>query len=665
MSSLKNGVAIILDYCQQLPRGEENLPAVYRMINKSNEVIYVGKAKQLKKRLISYTKPQKLGNRIQRMIAETAKMEFILTHTEAEALLLESNLIKELQPRYNILLRDDKSFPMILIRRDHPFPQILKHRGAKKIKGDYFGPYASSRAVNESLVVLERVFQLRNCSDSIFASRKRPCLQYHIKRCTAPCVMKINEQDYEKNVFAAKSFLAGGSRTVQILLEKDMAGAAAKRDYEKAAEIRDRIQALTKLQQNQTINVGDLSADIIALHRTGDHAAMQVFFYRDGQNHGNRAFFPKISSDDDTSEVMASFIVQFYRDLPPPATIFLSHTAEDQTTLATALSQIHSKKITISVPQKGIKRAVMAEAIKNAKWALIRKQADDEKNQQHLSALYQLATEYIDMPTDRLNRVEIYDNSHLQGTNPIGAMVVYGRDGFDKKSYRLFNFAARTPAGKTASTAPASLTDFPPASRVLTNMIQRATQGKENDKEDKKTGGDDTGFMREMLTRRLSRAINENTPLPDLIMLDGGKPQLSTAVAVLADMGLTDRIPLMAIAKGVDRNAGRERLFFPPSLNSKVVSEISLKIDDPLQFFIQRLRDEAHRFAIMAHRKKRKKDIERTVLDDIPGIGSKRKRALITHFGSAQLVRSAGIVDLMKVPGISKDLAEHIYHFNH
>ncbi|MDI9314216.1 MAG: excinuclease ABC subunit UvrC [Hydrotalea sp.] len=633
MTSLKNGVAVILNYCNELPRGEENLPAVYRMINKDNDVIYVGKAKQLKKRLVSYTKPQKLGNRIQRMIAETAKMEFIITHTEAEALLLESNLIKELQPRYNILLRDDKSFPMVLIRRDHPFPQILKHRGAKKTKGDYFGPYASTRAVNESLVVLERVFQLRNCSDSIFSNRKRPCLQFHIKRCTAPCVGKISEVAYEKNVASAKQFLQGGSRHVQTMLEKDMAIAAAKRDYEKAAEVRDRIQALTKLQQSQTINIGNLSADIVALYRGGNdkQVAIQLFFYRDGQNHGNRAFFPKISSggdmgdngDDDIKEIMASFLAQFYRDMPPPPEILLSHPCDDQATLELALTQIHGKKVTISVPQKGIKKSAMDEAVKNAKWSLMRKTADEAQTSKNLTALFALAEQHNQMPGDKLSRIEIYDNSHLQGSNPVGAMVVYGRDGFDKKSYRLFNFDAR------------------------------------------RGGGDDIAFMTEMLTRRLSRAINEGPPLPDLIMLDGGKPQLSAAIAVLADLGLSTQVPLMAIAKGVDRNAGRERLFFPPPAPSAAVPEVALALDDPLQFFIQRLRDEAHRFAIMAHRKKRKKDIERTTLDDIPGIGAKRKRALINHFGSAQLVQSAGIADLMKVQGISKDLAEHIYHFHH
>ncbi|MGI9461275.1 MAG: excinuclease ABC subunit UvrC [Alphaproteobacteria bacterium] len=651
MTSLQNGIGVILNYCQKLPHGEENLPAVYRMMNKTHQVIYVGKAKQLKKRLMSYTNPRLIGNRIQRMIAETAKMEFIITHTEAEALLLESNLIKQFQPRYNILLRDDKSFPMLLIRRDHPFPQILKHRGAKKTKGEYFGPYASSRAVNESLVVLERVFQLRNCSDNIFAHRSRPCLQYHIKRCAAPCVGKIAEADYEKNVIAAKKFLQGDNRAVQILLEKNMAQFAKQRHYEKAAEIRDRIKALNQLQQKQTINIGKLSADIIALHRVAGDTAIQIFFYRDGQNHGNRAFFPKTIKDDKAGDIMASFIAQFYRDLTPPAEILLSHPADDQKTLTIALNQIHSektnKKITISVPQKGIKKAIMKEADKNVKWSLIRKQADKEQSTRHLTSLYKLVSQYIDMPSDKLSRIEIYDNSHLQGTHPVGAMVVYNEDkGLDNKAYRLFNFA-------------------PPSSSGMNNHMVSDKKLAFNEKKIvKKNGGDDTAFMRDMLMRRLSRAINENTTLPDLIMLDGGKPQLSTANMVLTELGLSDKIPLMAVAKGIHRHAGREKLFFLPTAKAKMI-EIALASDDPLQFFIQRLRDEAHRFAIMAHRKKRKKDIERTVLDDIPGIGAKRKRALITYFGSAQLVQSAGIVDLMKVSGISRDLAEHIYHFHH
>lgn len=610
MISLKNGIAVIEAYCQRA----ENLPAVYRMINKDNEVIYVGKARQLKKRLMSYTKPLRQALRVQRMVTETAKMEFILTHTEAEALLLEANLIKELKPRYNILLRDDKSFPMIRVRRDHPFPQVLKYRGPKRGDSDYFGPYASSAAVNESLVVLERVFQLRNCADSIFAHRNRPCLQYHIKRCTAPCVDKISQADYGERVAAAKEFLSGGSRVVQDILQRDMLAAAAKRDYEKATEIRDRIQALTKLQQRQTINVGHLNADLVALFRQGGRSCLQLFFYRDGQNHGNRAFFPKHGIDDSDDDIIAAFLVQFYQDIEPPEQILLSHTATDQETLGTALTQIHGKKITLQVPQRGEKKLVMDEALKNARWGLLRKDAEQEQTKKLLHQLATLAQ------VDHLERIEIYDNSHLQGTNPVGAMVVYTEEsGFEKKSYRLYNFNER------------------------------------------RGGGDDSAMMREMLTRRLARSVaaEQQRPLPDLIILDGGKPQMTIAKEVLADMGLSSVVPLMAVAKGVDRHAGRERLFFDDG------REVALKIDDPLQFFIQRLRDESHRFAIMAHRKKRKKSIERTGLEDVPGIGAKRKQALIRHFGSAQLAMQAGVADLMQVQGISKELAEYIYHANH
>lgn len=610
MSVHKKGADYIADFLKTLPSS----PGVYRMLAEDTSVLYVGKAKNLKKRVTSYTVPEKQSIRIQRMIAQTVQMEFAVTHTEAEALLLEANLIKKLKPRYNILLRDDKSFPYILIRGDHDFPQVTKHRGAKDQKGEYFGPFASSTAVNESLGILHRAFLLRNCSDHVFTLRTRPCLQYQIKRCTAPCVGHVTQQQYAEQVDMARQFLSGKSRAIQDQFIKKMQHASEDQDYETAAFYRDRIRALTHIQQKQNVHLdGISSADIHALYQKDGNTCIQVFFFRAGQNFGNRAYFPRHEKDDTPENILSSFLAQFYLNKPAPKEIIVSHSPTDKTLIVSALRMQSPHAIRITAPTRGNKKELVGMALENAEKALLHKRAAEAS---HTDMLEKLA-EHFNLDTVP-ERVEVYDKSHISGSHALGVMIVAGPEGFQKNSYRKFNMP-------------------------------------------KEIAGDDYAMMTAMLTRRFQALIKEqddNTSRPDLLLIDGGQGQLTSVLKVMADLGISD-IPVIAIAKGPDRNAGRERLFMdgqPP---------VQLEPNDPLLYFLQRIRDESHRFAITSHRAKRSKAILKNPLDDIPGIGSKRKKALLLHFGSAKAVAEAGISDLQKVEGISKSFAEKIYSFFH
>ncbi|HRJ66524.1 MAG TPA: excinuclease ABC subunit UvrC [Alphaproteobacteria bacterium] len=607
------GVAVIEACVKTLPGS----PGVYRMMNAAGDVLYVGKAKNLKKRVTAYTQPQKQSIRIQRMIAATASMEFTTTHTEAEALLLEANLIKKLKPRYNILLRDDKSFPYILITGDHDFPQVTKHRGARDRKGEYFGPFASGFAVNETLAVLHKAFLLRNCSDHVFALRTRPCLQYQIKRCTAPCVAKVTHRQYAEQVDMARQFLEGRSRAIQEEFAGKMQTASDNLDFEEAAAYRDRIRALTQIQAEQTVNVEGLdSADVFAIHRDAGASCVQVFFFRAGQNFGNRAYFPRHEKDETTAEILSAFIAQFYTNKPVPRDIIVTDDVEATEVLEQALRDKAGYKVSIARPQRGERKQLTDMALKNAREALARRMADAQAQEVLFEKLAEVFG--LDAPPER---IEIYDNSHIAGTHTLGAMVVATPEGLQKNAYRKFN----------------AKSDI--------------------------TGGDDYGMMREMLSRRfqsLLKAEGEGeTPVwPDLLLIDGGQGQLSATMETLAELGI-DGLTVVAIAKGPDRNAGREKFFMPGR------DTFSLPPDDPVLYFLQRLRDEAHRFAITSHRARRSKAIGATPLDSVPGIGARRKKALLLHFGSAKAVAEAGVADLQKVTGISKAVAERIYAFFH
>ncbi len=607
------GVAVIEACVKTLPGS----PGVYRMMNAAGDVLYVGKAKNLKKRVTAYTQPQKQSIRIQRMIAATSSMEFTTTHTEAEALLLEANLIKKLKPRYNILLRDDKSFPYILITGDHDFPQVTKHRGARDRKGEYFGPFASGFAVNETLAVLHKAFLLRNCSDHIFALRTRPCLQYQIKRCTAPCVAKVTHRQYAEQVDMARQFLEGRSRAIQEDFAAKMQAASERLDYEEAAAYRDRIRALTQIQAEQTVNVEGIdSADVFAIHRDAGASCVQVFFFRAGQNFGNRAYFPRHEKDQTTAEILSAFIAQFYTNKPVPREIIVTDDVEAQDVLEQALRDKAGYKVGIVKPQRGDRKLLIDMALKNAREALARRMADAATQE----ALFEKLAEVFGLESPP-ERIEIYDNSHIAGSHTLGAMVVATPEGFQKNAYRKFNAKGDI------------------------------------------TGGDDYAMMREMLTRRfqsLLKAESEGeTPVwPDLLLIDGGQGQLSATMETLAELGI-DGLAVVAIAKGPDRNAGREKFFMPER------DVFSLAPDDPVLYFLQRLRDEAHRFAITSHRTRRSKAIGTTPLDSVPGIGARRKKALLLHFGSAKAVAEAGVADLQKVAGISKAVAERIYAFFH
>ncbi|MCC9620802.1 excinuclease ABC subunit UvrC [Thalassospira sp. MA62] len=592
-------------------------PGVYRMLDDKDRVLYVGKAKNLKKRVVSYTRLMQLPIRIARMVAQTVRMEIITTHTEAEALLLESNLIKKLKPRYNILLRDDKSFPYILITEDHEYPRIVKHRGARAKDGSCFGPFASAWAVNNTINHLQRAFLLRSCTDAVFANRSRPCLLYQIKRCAAPCVDRISKPEYDGLVDICRDFLTGRSQKILKQLEADMMEASEKMEFEQAAMYRDRIRALSQIRSHQDINLeGVEEADVIALHQEGGQSCVQVFFFRSGSNYGNRSYFPRHEQSAEIPEILSAFVGQFYADKPAPKQIFLSHEIEGQELVETALSVNNDRKIELLVPKRGGKRNLVEHALTNAKDALGRRLAESATQRKLLEDL----ADKLDLENTP-ERIEVYDNSHIQGTNMVGGMIVAGPEGFMKNAYRKFNIKG----------------DIAP--------------------------GDDFAMMREVLTRRFARAQKEdpdreNGNWPDLCLIDGGLGQLGVAREVLEDLGIED-VMLVGVAKGVDRNAGKEVLHIPGK------APVRLDMKDPVLYFIQRLRDEAHRWAIGTHRAKRSKQIGKSVLDSVPGVGGARKKALLHHFGSARGVADAGLSDLEAVDGISAALARKIYdHFH-
>lgn len=602
-------------------RGLPGRPGVYRMLDAMGEALYVGKARDLRKRVSTYAQVQKLPNRLRRMVAETASLEIVSTHTEVEALLLESNLIKRLTPRYNLVLRDDKSFPNILLTGDHPFPQVSKHRGAKSGKGEYFGPFASAGAVNLTITTLQKAFLLRSCSNAVFESRTRPCLQFQIKRCSAPCVGRIGEQDYAQLLAQARRFLAGETSEVQAQMSAAMRKAADALDYEAAASYRDRLRALTQVQAHQGINLDDVAdADVVATHQEGGHSCIQVFFFRGGSNFGNRAYFPVHDKEMALPSVLAAFLGQLYESRVPPPLLLLSHAPSERELIEEALSLSAGRRVQITVPQRGPKRQAVEHALTNAREALGRRLSETSSQHRLLRALADLLG--LDGPPQR---IEVYDNSHIQGASPYGAMIVAGPEGFHKAAYRKFAI--------------------------------RGEGGPERGR------GDDYAMTREVLTRRFSRALKEDPgrdqgAWPDLVLIDGGPGQLAAAIEVLAELGIGD-LALAAIAKGTDRDAGRERIHLPGR------DPVTLPANDPVLYFLQRLRDEAHRFAIGTHRARRSKLIGRSVLDEVGGIGDARKRALLNHFGSARNVARAGLADLETVPGISKTVARKIYdHFH-
>jgi len=606
------GHELIQDYLRTLDAS----PGVYRMLNAASEVLYVGKARNLKARVSNYARPSGHSARIARMIHETTSMMFLTTRTELEALLLEQNLIKQLKPRYNVLLRDDKSFPNILISSEHPFPQIKKHRGAKKEKGSYFGPFASAGAVNRTLNQLQKVFLLRNCSDSMFSSRTRPCLQHQIKRCAAPCVGRVDQAGYGRLVEDAQRFLEGKTTSVQADLAKQMAEASEAMEFERAAALRDRIKALTQVQQSQGINPqGVAEADVVALHLEHGQACVQVFFIRANQSWGNRDFYPKTGAGAEEPEILEAFLTQFYDDKEPPRLVLLSHAVENPDLVAEALSARAGRKVELAVPLRGEKAELVENATRNARESLARRMSESSTQNKLLAGL----AEAFDLDGPPV-RIEVYDNAHIQGSDAVGGMIVAGADGFLKSQYRKFNI--RSEAGANS---------------------------------------DDFGMMREVLTRRFERLLKEDPERktemwPDLLLIDGGAGQISAVVGVLAELGVDD-VAVIGVAKGIDRDAGKEEF------HRDGLPAMALPRNDPVLYFIQRLRDEAHRWANGAHRAKRAKAVSATPLDEIPGVGAGRKRALLAHFGSAKAVSRAGVSDLMVVDGISQALAETIHGF--
>ncbi|CUX24391.1 MULTISPECIES: excinuclease ABC subunit UvrC [Agrobacterium tumefaciens complex] len=627
-SGLK-GMDLIGEFVKHLP----NSPGVYRMFNEAGDVLYVGKARSLKKRVGNYAQGRVHSNRIAQMVRFTAHMEFVTTRTETEALLLEANLIKRLRPRFNVLLRDDKSFPYILITADNRAPAIFKHRGARARKGDYFGPFASAGAVGRTINSLQRAFLIRTCTDSVFETRTRPCLLYQIKRCSGPCTHEISDQGYAELVKEAKDFLSGKSQSVKTAIARQMNEAAEDLDFERAAVYRDRLAALSHVQSHQGINpAGIEEADVFAIHHEGGISCIQVFFFRTGQNWGNRAYFPKADPSLPGSEILNAFLAQFYDDKPVPKQILLSETVEEQELLAAALGEKAGHKVTISVPQRGEKKDITDHVLANAREAHGRKLAETSSQARLLKGF----AETFSLPYVP-RRIEIYDNSHIMGTNAVGGMVVAGPEGFLKNQYRKFNIKS---------------TDITP--------------------------GDDFGMMREVMTRRFSRLLKEEgkpdrerTPTPeeaadmpfptwpDVILIDGGQGQMTAVRAILDELDIRDCVTAIGVAKGVDRDAGRERFFADGR------SDFSLPPRDPVLYFIQRMRDEAHRFAIGSHRARRKKEMIRNPLDEISGIGPGRKRSLLQHFGTAKAVSRAGLNDLMAVTGISEAVARQIYNHFH
>ncbi|MGB8816880.1 MAG: excinuclease ABC subunit UvrC [Rhizobiaceae bacterium] len=622
----KAGIEIIQELVKRLPNG----PGVYRMMNNAGDVLYVGKARSLKKRVTSYAQGRGHSNRIHRMVADTASMEFVTTRTEAEALLLEANLIKRLRPRYNVLLRDDKSFPYILISGDHASPGIFKHRGAQNRKGSYFGPFASAGAVARTINALQRAFLIRTCTDSFLENRTRPCLLYQIKRCAGPCTHEVTPSEYDEMVQEAKDFLSGRSQKVKTTLSTAMNEAAETLDFERAAIYRDRLSALSHVTSSQGINPQTIDeADVFAIAQDGAMTCIEVFFFRTGQNWGNHAYFPRADPSLSKAEVLGSFLAQFYDGKPIPKSILLSDKVDDQELLELAFSEHAGRKIEISVPQRGEKKSIIEQVAANGREALARKLADTASQKMLLEGIAKV----FNLPAPP-RRIEVYDNSHIMGANAVGAMIVAGPEGFVKNQYRKFNIRSTTI-----------------------------------------TPGDDFGMMKEVMGRRFSRLIKENTDVdggpapvaddeafpawPDLVLIDGGQGQMTAVRGMLKELGLDGKVTAIGIAKGVDRDAGRERFF------AEGRDAFSMPPRDPVLYFIQRLRDEAHRFAIGSHRARRKKELIKNPLDEIDGIGPTRKRALLNHFGTAKAVSRAGIDDLKAVDGVSAAMAEAIYNHFH
>ncbi|MGR3375216.1 excinuclease ABC subunit UvrC [Salipiger abyssi] len=613
-ADVPHGFEVIQSYLKTL----DSSPGVYRMLDEQSRVLYVGKARNLRARVSNYARPSGHSRRISRMISETASMMFLTTRTETEALLLEQNLIKQLKPKFNVLLRDDKSFPNIQVTTEHAFPQIRKHRGAKTEKAAYYGPFASAGAVNRTLNQLQKVFLLRNCSDSMFESRTRPCLLYQIKRCSAPCVGYISEADYARSVKDAQRFLSGKSTGVQEALAAQMMEASEAMEFERAAALRDRIRALTQVQTVQGINPrGVAEADVIALHMEGGQACVQVFFIRAHQNWGNKDYYPRVGEDVEAAEVLEAFLGQFYDSKEPPRLLLLSHGIENADLMADALSGKLGRKVEIAVPQRGEKAELVEGAARNARESLARRMAETATQAKLLRGVAEAFG--LEAPP---RRIEVYDNSHIMGTNAVGAMIVAGPEGFLKNQYRKFNIRG-----------------------------------------DDLTPGDDFGMMKEVLTRRFTRLLKDDPERdkglwPDLLLIDGGAGQVSAVAEIMREYGVED-IPMVGVAKGIDRDAGKEEFH---RIGQR---PFALRHNDPVLYFIQRLRDEAHRFAIGTHRAKRAKSQMANPLDEVPGVGASRKRALLAHFGSAKAVSRANLADLKAVDGVSAALAERIYAFFH
>ncbi|MBU2342255.1 MAG: excinuclease ABC subunit UvrC [Alphaproteobacteria bacterium] len=628
---LAAGVAAIRETVRTL----KPKPGVYRMLDARGEVLYVGKARSLKARVANYTQVKNLTNRLQRMVGQTRGMEIVTTNSEAEALLLEAQFIKRFRPPFNVLLRDDKSFPFILLRADHSFPRIQKHRGARRAKGNYYGPFASAGSVNKTLNALQKLFLLRSCSDSFFANRDRPCLLYQIKRCSAPCTGRIDEAGYAELVGEAKDFLAGKSSAVQGKIEQQMAKAAEALDFESAAILRDRLRAATFIQGSQAVNaagVGD--ADVFALAAKGGQIGVQAFFIRGGQNWGHKAFFPRNTGEIDKDDVLADVLLQFYEEVPPPRTILTDRALPEQELIAEALAAKAGHAVAISIPQRGDRRRLMEQASRNATEALDRRLAETGTK----ATLNRALAEFLELE-EPPRRIELYDNSHIQGTKAVGAMVVAGPDGFETGQYRKFNI--RTAAGND---------DYAMMREVMQRRFRRLAEGEEEPESGE--GGDPAAPARKP-------ARGHEAVWPDLVLIDGGKGQMSAVRDTLAEMGIED-VPLVAIAKGPDHGReGREVFHFADG------REKTLPVNSPLLFHLQRLRDEVHRYAIGAHRAKRSRGITASPLDEIPGIGPARKRALLLHFGTAGKVRAAALEDLTRVPGISAAVARQVYDFYH
>jgi excinuclease ABC subunit C len=656
--SLAAGRAAVVHYAKLAP----SRPGVYRMIDARGDVLYVGKAKNVKKRIQAYARPTGLDTRIERMIAATRTLEFVVTRTETEALLLEANLIKRLRPRFNVVLRDDKSFPYILITSDHWAPQILKHRGARTRPGHYYGPFASVWAVNRTVNALQRAFLLRSCSDPFFESRTRPCLLYQIKRCSAPCTKEIDFREYSALVREANEFLSGRSKKVKDELAAEMEKASVELDFERAAIYRDRLAALSAIQSHQGVNPrGVEDADVFAAHQQGGFSCVEVFFFRTGQNWGNRAYFPKADRSLAAGEVLSAFLAQFYDDKPPPRLILISHDIADRELLAEALCTKVGHKIEISVPQRGEKKDLVEHALANAREALGRKLAETTSQEKLLRQL----AETFDLPRVP-RRIEVYDNSHIQGSNAVGAMVVAGADGFRKSQYRKFNI-------RSADLTPGD--DFAMMREVLTRRFKRLlaeaplaqAQGTSDSTPHEMaavdhqaaSGGEPTGIDAVLPggSDVAEGADADETPWPDLLLIDGGQGQLTAALDVLGGFGV--KVPIVAIAKGPDRDAGRETFFVPGRESFKLPPR------DPVLYFVERLRDEAHRFAVGSHRARRKRDLREAGLQEIEGIGPTRKRALLLHFGTLKAIERASLMDLMQVDGISAETARRIYAFFH